>query len=84
MMKKGMSLIINSSVTSKCTRYLSAVNIFVVTAPVTEANKRGISADVDNSNIRTSKAKMTAAMGVVKIDAIAPAAPQPINKVLCL
>ena len=61
-----------------------AVSAFVVTAPVTDANSNGISEADERSSKSTSKAKITAAMGVVKIEAIAPAAPQPIKSVLCL
>ena len=74
----------NSSLTLKCTRYCSEVKSFVVTAPVTDENNNGIKDADDRSSNRTSKAKITAATGVVKIDAIAPAAPQPINNVFSL
>ena len=68
----------------KWTKYCSDVSSFVVTAPVTDAISIGIIEAADKSSIKTSKANITAAIGVVKMEAIAPAAPHPINSVLCL
>ena len=53
-------------------------------APEIEANKSGIKEAIVRSNIKISMAKMVPAMGALKIAAIAPAAPHPINKVFVL
>ncbi len=74
----------NSSETLKCTRYCSAVSNLVVTAPVTLEMSNGINDAVERSSSNTSNPKTTAAIGVVNMEAIAPAAPHPISSVLCL
>ena len=55
-----------------------------VSAAETEANKRGIKEPAVRSNIITSSANTIAAIGALNIPAIAPAAPQPNNKVVAL
>lgn len=47
----------------------------------TEANNKGMSDTKVRSKLKTSMAKIIAAMGALKIEAIAPAAAQPISKV---
>ncbi len=54
----------------------------VVIAPVAEAINKGMMEEIVRSSINTSRLKITAAMGVVKMDAMAPAAPQPISKIV--
>ena len=47
----------------------------------TEANSKGINEANVKSKLNTSTAKMIAAIGALKIEAIAPAAAQPISNV---
>ena len=77
-----MSLILNLSTTLKLKRTSSPKKKYDVNTEETEANNKGKSETNVRSRLNTSTAKIIAAIGDLNIEEIAPAAAQPINKVL--
>ena len=77
-----MSCIANLSVTLKLNNTLSPKKKYEVITDETEAIKSGNNEANVRSKLKISIAKMIAAMGDLKIDAIAPAEAQPIKRLL--
>ena len=81
---KGILFRTNGSVKVKLkTTFLPSKKNATV-APVTEDISRGIIDHIVKSNINTSRAKIIAVSGALKIPANAAAEPQPISKVVVL
>ena len=81
MIKKTVSLMVNFSVRLKLKSKSSPKKKYDVNTDEIDAINNGNNDAKVKSKLNTSTAKMMAAIGALKIDAIAPAAAQPISKV---